>query len=204
MAEFVPNESRIRVTDGQYFWYGGDDWQGINVFNIAHALSLTCRYGGHVPVGLYSVAQHSVLVSRYVPAGLEPWGLMHDAAEAFLPDVPRPAKALLPDYCALEDRILARVARCFGLDGVEPPDEVKHADLLVLAAEARDLKGVYDPVNMWDLPISADEVARVPTVVPAPHWRSARRMFIRRAHDLLGRRVDTRPGARHYSVGVPA
>lgn len=188
-AEFVPPHARILTAAGSWFYYDSDSSSGIDAMSIAHALALTTRYAGHIPFP-YSVAQHSVLVSRRVPAGHERWALMHDAAEAYLPDVPRPAKQLLPDYCALEDRILCRVARRYGLAGTTVPAEVKHADVLVLAAEVRDLRGIADPVGAFDLPVSRDDVDRVPTVLPAPDWRAARRMFTQRFAELFSEHAD--------------
>lgn len=62
----------------------------IYIEDIAHSLSLVCRYGGHVPDS-YSVAQHSCMVSDHLPEfKLE--GLLHDGTEAYLGDIVRPVK----------------------------------------------------------------------------------------------------------------
>jgi len=163
MSDFTPAEKRIRTADGNWFWYDRDDLEGINAFNVAHALSLTCRFGGHVP-WFYSVAQHSVLVADQCSPENKLWALIHDAGEFALPDVPRPAKSLLPDYQALEQRILNRVARYFGLIGTNMPVEVKTADLVVLAAEARDLFGVDNAIDEWGLPVRQEDVDLVPRI----------------------------------------
>lgn len=81
----------IMTHTGKRFRPFAPDPADIDIRDIAHALSLICRYGGH-PSGFYSVAEHSVLLSRAVPAEMAFDALMHDAAEAYLGDIPRPIK----------------------------------------------------------------------------------------------------------------
>jgi hypothetical protein len=114
----------------------------IDVQDIAHALSQTCRFFGHTD-GFYSVAQHSVLVSQQVPASDALWGLLHDGAEAYLGDLARPLKRApeMQWYRSLEERFLLCFAQKFGL----PPDlpySVLRADAMLLATEFRDVTTV--------------------------------------------------------------
>ena len=109
----------------------------IHIEDIAHALSQTCRFGGHTPV-FHSVAHHSVLVSELLEPNLALWGLLHDASEAYLHDITRPLKRALPNYAGLEARMMSAVCARFGLPP-KMPAPVKTADNIVLATEFRDL-----------------------------------------------------------------
>lgn len=119
----------------------------IFVVDIAHSLANLCRFNGHC-LRYYSVAEHSVRVSRILPDEFKLWGLLHDAGEAYLTDLPRPVKRKLTAFNEMEDRVLEIVARRFHL--VWPmPAEVKEADNILLATEARDL--MAPPPRPWNL-----------------------------------------------------
>ncbi len=109
----------------------------INIFDIATALSRECRYAGHAS-HFYSVAQHSVLCSRIVSPELAVEALLHDAAEAYIKDIPTPLKRLLPDYKVIEARFDWAIRVHFGLPE-EPSQAVKDADNILLVTEVRDL-----------------------------------------------------------------
>jgi hypothetical protein len=118
----------------------------INIYDIAHALGRICRFGGHVKVPHYSVAQHSVLVSRIVPPELALTGLLHDAAEAYIGDVVKPFKRNLGVYAAggfvslesLERKWWRRIAEKFGALR-DMPRQIKDADMRALWTERRDV-----------------------------------------------------------------
>lgn len=109
--------------------------------DIAHALSLLCRYGGHVD-RFYSVAEHCVLMSEWVAPENALAALLHDATEAYVVDVPRPLKRQLPDYQRIEEQVWFAIAYRFRLRLPMPfvlPAEVKVADDRILLTERNEL-----------------------------------------------------------------
>ena len=78
----------------------------INIVDIAHALSMMCRFTGHVR-RFYSVSEHSWHASYLVPKQDALWALLHDASEAYMADMNRPLKhftAIGPAYLKVEKK----------------------------------------------------------------------------------------------------
>lgn len=133
----------ITTFTGKEFDYVDPRPEMICIEDIAHALSLICRFGGQTKV-FYSVAQHSVLVSQHVQV-VPPWprparelrqvALLHDAAEAYVGDMCRPLKRLLPEYQAIEQRVHVAIALRFRLVVHDMPQRVRDADNQILANE---------------------------------------------------------------------
>lgn len=108
--------------------------------DIAVALSNTCRFSGHVPFH-YSVGQHSLIMSYQVPPKLALEALMHDAAEAYMGDVPAPIKRGLVDYRRVIGILEAAIADCYCLDYTPAapnpwPAAVHEADMRMVLTEA--------------------------------------------------------------------
>lgn len=127
----------IETYSGKQFYLDGTDTDSIVIEDIAHALANLCRYNGHTN-RFYSVAEHSVLVSYAVPKEYALWGLMHDASEAYLSDIPRPFKAMIANYKTMEANVMARIAKKYGMEPTEPAI-VKNADSALLYPEAQHL-----------------------------------------------------------------
>lgn len=135
----------IQTFGGHRFWPLDPHVDEVYIEDIAHSLSMQCRFGGHTAV-FYSVAQHSVLVSDLCSPTLKLHGLLHDAAEAYFIDMPRPIKrhpSVRRVIQPIEERLTRIIGKAFGIDqeGFYHP-KVKEADLILLATEARDFMHV--------------------------------------------------------------
>lgn len=130
----------ITLAGGGYFDFINPERSDIRIRDIARGLSNTCRFGGQASAGdgFYSVAQHSVLVSRLVDPEHALPALMHDAAEAYIGDMVGPLKQLCPDFKAIEKRVEAAIFAHFQISLPLHPS-IKHADLRALRTEQRDL-----------------------------------------------------------------
>lgn len=130
----------------------------VDVTDIAHALSQTCRYGGHA-CEFYSVAQHSVLLSQVVPPYLAKCALLHDAAEAYIGDVPRPIKHRMPVFVELDDKMTAIILKKFGVDPSQM-EELKQYDLRICIDEMNQLMPVgpdtYIPEEVLGEPLGVE------------------------------------------------
>lgn len=122
----------ILTRSGKLFDYMAPTADMVELDDIAHALSNLCRFTGHCD-RFYSVAEHSVLVSRLVPNDLALAGLLHDATEAYCGDVNSPLKSLLGAYRAIEARVAAVIEEKFKVKFGHP--FVKNADTLAYLAE---------------------------------------------------------------------
>lgn len=132
--------SRLCTRSGKIIDVLKPDPSLINVYDIAHALSNLCRFGGHVS-RFYSVAEHSVNVAGI----LQQWGespkvqlkgLLHDATEAYLVDMPSPIKNLqeMGSYRFIEAILEEAISKSFLLGAICIP-EVKRADQTALRLE---------------------------------------------------------------------
>lgn len=178
----------IGTASGLPFWPLDPLPQDIRIFDIAVHLSRICRFGGALDPampGIYSVAQHSILVSKLVPIEFALEGLLHDAAEAYIGDAVKPLKLMMADYRNFEELIERAIRDKWGLPRKISP-EVKEVDRRLFATEVRDLAPKWDDkAPPWDaMPDPYPSLSIIP-MTPA----AARRMFIARYEELTNERV---------------
>lgn len=177
----------ILTFSGKYFDFMNPRNNDFNIHDIAHALSNVCRFAGHTRE-FYSVAQHSVMVARICFRRAAPddiidhgrAGLLHDAAEAYLGDITRPLKQLLPDYKVIEQRTEAALFAAFGIPH-PMPKIVKHADLVMLATEQRDLMPAHD--DEWSLIAGIEPLTEI---INPWYPEKAEREFLKLWEELMG------------------
>lgn len=141
----------MQTYSGKKFWPMDPRAAEVDIQDIAHSLSLQCRYAGHC-LRHYSVAEHSVLISRWLRQNGHDGalhGLLHDATEAYLVDVPRPVKPFLVGYKEAEARVWDVVADSQGMSRVIPA-MVHEADNRILADERAQNMAPTD--DDWGLP----------------------------------------------------
>lgn len=137
--------SWIQTYTGKKYDVFNPDPKMICIEDIAHALSNLCRFNGHCE-GFYSVAEHSVLVSKiFDDKKLALYGLLHDAAEAYIGDYCHPIKQHLENIKILEENNEVIIFDVFGLE-YPFPKEVKLADNAILFLE---YKTIMKLVNTW-------------------------------------------------------
>lgn len=157
-----------------------------DIKDISHALSMTCRYNGHVR-HFYSVAEHSVIVSLLMAElklGDPMEGLMHDAHEAYVGDIVSPWKQRMPDFRKIEEFVETELRNYYYLPtattfGCHQADRLAYAieDQVLRSGDASD--------------IDAEMRAKAGRLVDAG-WRTlnlypeeANKAFLKRYEELL-------------------
>lgn len=180
LAEQNGGHDRIDTWSGETIRPLDPDPARIQLEDIAHGLSNVGRYAGQGR-RFFSVARHSVHVSREVEAcgeseAAQRFALTHDAAEAYLSDVPGPVKASLPGYKHAERRLDAAVMEALGIE---------------VSPEERGLVGAADKaVGAYELAfqfpdgghVAPDDLRHDPDAVDES--TADRDLFLRRAAEL--------------------
>lgn len=140
-------DSYVETYTGKKFFFLDPKEEDFDIEDIAHALSLNCRFTGHCH-SFYSVAEHCWHMSRLAPDNLALACLLHDGSEAYITDVASPIKQHLPEYKKLEDLILSRLFNKYKLE-YPLNNAVKYLDLTMLSTEAYYL--MRSKGNDWDM-----------------------------------------------------
>jgi len=182
------------LSSGRRFWPFDPRPEDVDIGDIAHALSHVCRYGGHTR-RFYSVAEHSINVAMALPPELRLAGLLHDAAEAYLGDIPRPIKRgkALRRWREAEERLERVIAERFWLNWPMPAG-VKAVDDRIILDEWAALM----PATALDIGVSGKPLGiRIPSANAAgdPEYQRAR--FLSLFEEL------TRSAERHDSGELP-
>jgi len=180
----------IQTFTGRRFYPLNPSAEDVYLEDIAHALSMKCRFTGHCKQ-FYSVAEHCVRMAHHAkfmppmfrPIPMSVAALLHDAAEAYLPDVAAPLKMwfytfhgkyalanrsiYMSAFCEVESNLLRSIRHGLGylfypLKSFYGP-ELNEMDRRMLATEARDLMG---DVEDWKLPYPPYEDRIETTMTP--------------------------------------
>ena len=157
--------------------------EDVSIEDIAHALSLLCRGGGHLKY-FYSVGQHSINCMK--EAGARGWSkrvqlacLLHDASEAYIADIIRPVKVHLPDYYKIENAVMNCILKKFHLDDLseEENSRWKQIDDEILDYELKEL-----------MPGERDRATKPLSSIPdvtEKNWKEVAAEFLSLAEKLL-------------------
>ena len=132
------------------------DYPTWDINAIGHSLGMLCRFNGHCK-RFYSVAEHSVLVADLMgllDLGDPMEGLLHDATESVMSDIPSPFKHRLPDWQTIDFKLEKSLRKAYRLPDHKSPG-CKHADWIALFIEASQLldgegKDFEDPLHIRD------------------------------------------------------
>jgi 5'-nucleotidase len=170
-------------------YLGGAYWpcdprpEEVHIVDIAHHLSMLCRYTGACK-GFYSVAEHSILVSYRVPQEHALTGLLHDATEAYVADVNRPVKhgPGMKGYRAIEMLNWLAIAEKFGLPK-KMPAAVERVDNEMLFHEQAALMQPAPEGMDWGMGLPQPAEVR-PDLISCLPWWLAKQVFLRRYIEL--------------------
>lgn len=149
-------EPYIGTYTNKKFYFLDPKPEQICIEDIAQALSMSCRFSGHVSK-FYSVAEHCCiiadLVERYhdnkngiLRDAITPTlkkhaecraALLHDASEAYICDIPRPIKPSLDNYFDMELKIEKVIQEKYSITA--KTDLINYYDQHICGEEARQL-----------------------------------------------------------------
>lgn len=190
----------MHTSNGKKYWPMDPRPEEVHIEVVAHHLATRARYNGatqhptNEELILYSVAEHSVYVSRYIEEvlgkpeyALE--GLLHDGSEAYNGDLIRPLKydpIFRSPFQAVEELNETAGASRFSL--IYPyPKEVKIADEAVTNAEIAQIVP-KDPNQDFTVGKLHDDTNMAPYEIQMLLPFAAKKLFLARFEELMQRR----------------
>ena len=150
----------------------------IDLQDIAHGLSHACRFAGQCS-SFYSVAQHAVAVSYLCPT-LE--ALHHDSTEAYMGDMTRPLKDLIPTFKEFERDLHQVICQALGISSVQSED-LHLADRRVCLLERQRLFSA----RCRDIDFEGLEPAPKAVLGTTLSPKAAKALFLKRHAELVKR-----------------
>lgn len=185
-AAFGCVANTIRLRSGLYFDLRDPKPNQFTFGDIAGALSKICRFGAQID-RFYSVAEHLFHCAEVAQddgdLSLETQRAVfaHDWAEAFIGDMVKPLKIMLPEYAEIEKRVELVIAEKFGFDPTRWVGTIREIDHAMLIAERRAL---FSKDNVeW---FGEKEVRTLEVWFECWQPAQAEAMFERKAKQLFG------------------
>ena len=181
---------------------------------IGDTLAKINRFGGRTATP-WSVAAHSVLVERLSPLDLAPWALLHDAHEAFLGDLTRPALEVIcrsGTRSAVEHavrnakgRLDRQISHAWGVTVRSLNLRLRQADHAALQAEALVFLGIRPEVTgAGETDMAERATSLLLEMLDASDWRTARGLWLSRVSHYAGLGLLSPPRASDPTGAVPA
>ena len=177
----------LQTFSGKAFYPLSPRAEDVCIEDIAHSLSMQCRYNGHCAV-FYSVAEHCCLLYDYVQHRFEDptiswWALMHDSSESIVGDLIRPVKDALPAFADMEKPVMDEICDAFGMKTKEMPTIIHELDKRIIADERTNMK----PMDWGDFEVE-------PLGVELKLWSPARAKeeFLKRFDEIKLTTGDSR------------
>lgn len=171
----------IRTYSGKKFYVFNPKQKDIVIEDIAHPLSLLCRFTGHTE-DLYSVGQHSLLVMDLCPEEFKLEGLTHDFTEAYINDMATPVKRKMPIYKEWETNLHIAIAKKFSLQ-FPMPKIIKDIDQEVFEMEWAYLMQRNKKVKSGKFRMDRDEFMILPP-------KEVEKRIIENFHKLYAERMQ--------------
>ena len=175
---------------GKLVWPLSPRAEDVDVVDIAHNLAISCRYGNSL-LEPYSNAEHSIIMSLYVPEPFRPEALLHDADEFIIPDMVHGLKhssdpafyAAMEEYRQAGRRWLDVIFLRFGVTSTtESRAVIKEYDNRIVLDETAALSPRPEfyrgKPDLRDLRPLGANIAALP-------WRQAQHVFLRRFAELF-------------------